>query len=168
MPARIRHQIPAVSPGVSPWLLLTTLFAACAAPAASPSGTATVISLPVASPTAAPTPAPTATESPAPTSAPSPTPAPVHPAISSLTLAQLRPVWVIDEPGNPNAESGCQDMACWTISRIGGLRLQHRTATILAVGLCTVDSTENTTNPRHYRYDCDGPVEVRLYCLRHR
>ena len=43
------------------------------------------------------------------------------------------------------------------------IRKPHWIIITLAVGVCTVDPTENTTNPRHYRYNCDGPSEVRLY-----
>jgi WD40 repeat protein len=53
-------------------------------------------------------------------------------------------------------------MACWRFSRIGSFAFSPDDQT-LAVGVCTVDPTENTTNPRHYRYNCDGPSEVRLY-----
>jgi WD40 repeat protein len=82
--------------------------------------------------------------------------------ISRETLAQLRALWSIEEPGNPLAESGCQDVACWMASRLGGHTISPD-GSKAAVGVCTVDSTENTTNPRHYRFNCDGPAEVRLY-----
>jgi WD40 repeat protein len=94
--------------------------------------------------------------------APSSTPPPEDLTISPATLSQLRLLWTIDEPGNPNAESDCQDVACWRFSRIGGFAFSPDDQT-LAVGVCTVDPTENTTNPRHYRFNCDGPSEVRLY-----
>jgi WD40 repeat protein len=93
---------------------------------------------------------------------PSSTPSPEDLTISAATLSQLRLLWTLDEPGNPNAQAGCQDMACWGFSRIGSFALSPDDQT-LAVGVCTVDPTENTTNPRHYRYNCDGPSEVRLY-----
>ena len=119
-----------------------------------PSATATIAA------TVAPSPTPTPTSSP--TAVPSSTPSPEDLMISAATLSQLRLLWTIYEPGNPNAQSGCQDTACWSFSRVGSFALSPDDQT-LAVGVCTVDPTENTTNPRHYRYNCDGPSEIRLY-----
>ena len=117
---------------------------------------------PTSAPSPTPTQSPTATEAPTPTVPPAPTAPPADLTISPETLAQLRPLWVLDEPGNPNAQPGCQDMACWMPTRIGSYAFSPDGAT-LAVGVCTIDSTENTTNPRKYRYNCPGPAEVRLY-----
>ncbi len=141
---------------------LALLAAACTSTTLVPSPTPEPV--PSASPTTAPsdTPTPTTTPTSPPTAVPSSTPSPEDLTISAATLSQLRLLWTLDEPGNPNAQSGCQDMACWSFSRIGSFALSPNDQT-LAVGVCTVDSTENTTNPRHYRYNCDGPSEVRLY-----
>lgn len=141
---------------------LALLAAACTSTTPVPSPTPEPVAS--ASPTTAPsdTPAPTPTPTSPPTAAPSSTPSPEDLTISPATLSQLRLLWTIDEPGNPAAQSGCQDMACWRFSRIGSFAFSPDDQT-LAVGVCTVDPTENTTNPRHYRYNCDGPSEVRLY-----
>src|SRR3990172_2111461 len=141
---------------------LALLAAAC--PSTTPVASPTQEPLPLASPTTAlsDTPMPPLTPRSPPTATPSSTPSPEDLAISAATLSQLRLLWMIDEPGNPNAQSDCQDMACWRFSRIGSFAFSPDDQT-LAVGVCTVDPTENTTNPRHYRYNCDGASEVRLY-----
>ena len=151
------------SPSAGPAAALLLALAACTAPASTE-----IVASPTDSPppTSAPSPtatrSATATEAPTPTVPPSPTAPPADLTISPSTLAQLRPLWVLDEPGNPRFESSCQDMACWMQTRIGGYAFSPDGAT-LAVGICTVDSTENKTNPRHYRYKCPGPAEIRLY-----
>jgi hypothetical protein len=142
--------------------VLTVLLAACAPPAALQTDLPPTALPPTTAPTVATTFTSIPTEPPTPTAAPSATPAPADLAISPATLAQLRQLWSIEEPGNPNAQSYCQDTACWLRSRFGGRAFSPDGET-LAIGVCTVDPTENTTNPRHYRYNCDGPAEVRLY-----
>jgi len=142
------------------------LVASCssAAPAIPPTATAPPeTQAPAASPTSAakPTSTPTPTEPP-PTATASPTPDMEALRIRPETLAQLRVVWTIDEPGNPNAESGCQDTACWVATRISDYVFSPDGA-LLAVSVCLEDPTENVTNPRHYRYTCPAASEVRLY-----
>ena len=83
-------------------------------------------------------------------------------AIRPETLAQLRLAWTIDEPGNPNAQGGCQDTACWRSTRIGAYAFSPG-GDRLAVSVCLGDPTENVTNPRHYRFVCPTTSEVRLY-----
>ena len=146
---------------------LAWLVAACspAAPAVPPSATASADTpAPAASATAAPTrtstPAPT--EPSTPTATPIPTLDPETLRIHPETLAQLRIAWTIDEPGNPNAELGCQDVACWMATRIGAYAFSSDGA-LLAVGVCLGEPTENVTNPRHYRFVCPTASEVRLY-----
>ncbi|HET7011163.1 MAG TPA: WD40 repeat domain-containing protein [Anaerolineales bacterium] len=157
MPHRSLRSSPALA------LLIVLTLASCAGPAPSPEASPSPTTAPSRTPTepATSTPTPAPTETPAPTATPTEAPPAALP-ISPDTLAQLRPVWSIEEPGNPRAESGCQDVLCWMPTRLGGLAFSPDGAT-LAVGVCTVDPTENTTNPRHYRYTCDGPSEVRLY-----
>ena len=142
---------------------LALLAAACTSTTAAPGPTSVAPSaVPVASATSTTAPSDTPAPTPSPTTAPSPTPSLQDLTISPATLSQLRLLWTIEEPGNPNAQSDCQDMACWRFSRIGSFAFSPDDQT-LAVGVCTVDPTENTTNPRHYRYNCDGPSEARLY-----
>jgi len=146
---------------------LALLVASCssAAPAIPPSSTAPLESTaPAASPTSAATETPTLapTEPPTPTATASPTPDMEALRIRPETLAQLRIAWTIDEPGNPNAQSGCQDTACWTATRISEYAFSPD-GTLLAVSVCLGDPTENVTNPRHYRYTCPAASEVRLY-----
>lgn len=149
------------------WLAagVTGLLAACAGATPAPSPAALLPS-PAASRTPVPPPSVTSAPASTPTAQPSPTPvptgAPGELAISPATLAQLRPLWSLYEPGNPNAQSGCQDIACWRFSRIGTFALSPDDRT-LAVSVCLTDPTENTTNPRLYRLNCPGQSEVRLY-----
>jgi hypothetical protein len=82
--------------------------------------------------------------------------------ISPETIGQLRLLWTLDEPGNPNAQEGCFLTDCWRMSRIGNYALSPDEAT-LAVGVCLTDPTVNTSNPRLYAQNCPGKSEVRLY-----
>ncbi len=70
--------------------------------------------------------------------------------------------WSIDEPGNPLADPGCYDVACWRPTRIGAYAFSPDGAQ-LAVGVCLGDAKENVSNPRHYRFLCEAGSEVRVY-----
>jgi WD40 repeat protein len=161
---RIRRALPT-------FLLVAGTIAGCAsgapAPAAPTADTSAVAPSPTSQPSetppAKPLPAPTAT----PTIEPTPTLSPEDLVLSPETLGQLRPMLTLDEPGKGDLYEymGCEDVACWLPYRIGSAAFSPDGET-LAVGLCLGDPTENTSNPRHYRFNCKAGSEVRLYDTR--
>ncbi len=141
-----------------------TFLAACAAPgdgALPPPPSATTV--PPASETTVPAvpPEPSATPSPVPTETPSATPTP---AIGMLPIApenlsQLRVLWRQDHAVE-GSESDCYLMDCLAPSRVLSFAFSPDGAR-LALGTCDAPR-ENRSNPRHYRYYCEGTPQVIL------
>ena len=132
MPRCSTPDSPTAGTGRMSLLAACAFLAACGTAAPAPSATAALPSLepsgspsPTTPPSETPLPSATATSAPSPTLEPTTTstPSPADLVISPQTLGQLRLLWTLDEPGNPNAQEGCFLADCWSFSRIGSFSL---------------------------------------------
>jgi WD40 repeat protein len=101
------------------------------------------------------TPSPTASETPTAT----PTPSPGTLPITAETLGQLRVLWQRDDAVE-GSESGCYLMDCLAPSKVLSSAFSPD-GKQLALGYCD-EPRENRSNPRHYRFYCDGAAQVLL------
>jgi hypothetical protein len=149
-------------------LVLALVTVACSAtPVVQPTAT-------FAAPTSAPPPlAPSDTPAPSPTSPPtatstptaSPTPEP-DVRIQPGSLSQIRLRWSISDPGKGLSLTNmqCDGTSCDTASRIGAYSFSADSS-LLAVGVCTGDLTENKSDRKQPRYSCSAGSEVQLYSV---